>query len=132
MTRVTAIIPAYNEANRIINTLNKVKPFVDEIIVVDDASTHRTGDIAPKQDVKVLTQTKNKGYIAAIKYGFREAHGDIVVLIDADGEFRAKEIPALIKPIIKGHADMVQGHRDIIPRPSERVLSWLAQKKRIM
>ena len=129
MQTVTAIIPAYNEAKRIINTLNQVKPFVDEIIVIDDASTDKTGEIARKEGAKVLNQTKNKGYIDAIKYGFREASGDIALLIDADGEFSPQKIPDLIKPIIGGLSDMVQGHRNIIPRPSERFLTWLAKRK---
>jgi len=129
MPIVTAVIPAYNEADRIVHTLNQVKPFVDEIIVVDDASTDSTGDLARKHGAKVFTQTKNKGYISAIKCGFKEACGDIVITIDADGEFSAQEIPNLLKPIIDGSADMVQGHRSITPRPSERVLTWLAQRK---
>lgn len=129
MTKVTAVIPAYNEANRIIHTLNQVKPFVDEIIVVDDASTDSTADYARKQGAKVFTQSENKGYVEAIKYGFREASGDIVITLDADGEFSAQDIPDLIKPIIDDHADMVQGHRNIVPRPSEIILTWLAQRK---
>ncbi|MFX1487201.1 MAG: glycosyltransferase family 2 protein [Promethearchaeota archaeon] len=129
MSTVTAVIPAYNEANRIVQTLNQVKPFVDEIIVVDDASTDSTGDLARNSGANVLTQPKNKGYINAIKYGFKEASGEIVITLDADGEFSAQEVPDLLKPLIDGYADMVQGHRNIIPRPSERVLTWLAQKK---
>lgn len=129
MPKLTAVIPAFNEASRIIDTLNKVKPFVDEIIVVDDGSTDRTADIARQHGSKVLIQTKNKGYIDAIKYGFKEASGEIVITLDADGEFSANEIPKLVKPIVDGRADMVQGCRDVIPRPSERFLSWLVQKK---
>lgn len=129
MHKLTAVIPAYNEANRIADTLHKVKPFVDEIIVVDDASTDNTADVARQHGSRVISSEKNKGYINAIKCGFREAGGDIVITIDADGEFSAHEIPELVKPIIDGRADMVQGHRDVIPRPSERFLSWLAQQK---
>ncbi len=129
MPIITAVIPAYNEANRIVKTLNQVKPFVDEIIVVDDASTDSTVDLARKSGAKVLTQARNKGYVDAIKYGFREAIGEIVITLDADGEFPAQEIPNLLKPLTDGYADMVQGHRNIIPRPSERFLTWLAQKK---
>ncbi|MHA1509168.1 MAG: glycosyltransferase family 2 protein [Promethearchaeota archaeon] len=129
MLKITAVIPAYNEASRILHTLNQVKPYVDEIIVVDDASTDSTADLAKNHGAKVFTQTSNKGYIDAIKYGFRKANGDIVITLDADGEFSAKEIPNLVKPIIDGRADMVQGHRNSIPRPSERILTWLAQKK---
>jgi glycosyltransferase involved in cell wall biosynthesis len=129
MPIVTAVIPAYNEANRIVKTLNQVKPFVDEIIVVDDASTDSTADLARTFGAKILTQPRNKGYIDALKYGFKEASGEIVIILDADGEFSAQEIPNLLKPLTDGCADMVQGHRNIIPRPSERFLTWLARKK---
>jgi glycosyltransferase involved in cell wall biosynthesis len=126
---ITAVIPAHNEAGRIVQTLDKVKPFVDEIIVIDDASQDDTASLARKQGATVFTLSRNSGYITAIKYGFKKAAGDIVVTLDADGEFSADDIPELVKPIISGDADMVQGHRDIIPRPSERILTWLAQKK---
>lgn len=129
MNTVTAIIPAYNEENRIAHTLNQVKPFVDEIIVVDDASTDRTSQLAEKNGAKVLNHTKNEGYIQSIKDGIKIATSDIIITLDADGEFSSKYIPELIKPITDGYADMVQGHRDMIPRPSERILTWLAHRK---
>jgi glycosyltransferase involved in cell wall biosynthesis len=129
MSKLTVIIPAYNEASRIVETLNKVKSFVDEIIVIDDASTDNTAELAKQQGAKVFAQVENKGYIDAIKYGFKEVSGGIIITLDADGEFSANEIPRLVKPIIDGHADMVQGRRDIIPRPSERFLTWFAQLK---
>ena len=129
MLKVSAVIPAYNEANRIVRTINQARPFVDEIIVIDDASTDRTASLAKEHGAIVFTQQKNKGYIDAIKYGFRKANGEVVITLDADGEFSAQDIPALLKPIIDGSADMVQGHRNIVPRPSERVLTWLSQRK---
>ena len=129
MLKITAVIPAYNEADRIVSTLNQVRPFVDEIIVVDDASQDDTADLAGQSGARVYRQTKNKGYINAIKYGFSKAGGDIVITLDADGEFSANDIAELVKPIIEGRADMVQGHRNVVPRPSERLLTWLAQRK---
>lgn len=129
MLKLTAVIPAFNEASRIADTLKLAKPYVDEIIVVDDASTDNTAIMAKKAGAVVFSLTSNQGYIHAIKYGFRKASGDIIITLDADGEFPAKDIPDLIQPIIDGRADMVQGHRNIVPRPSERVITWLAQKK---
>jgi glycosyltransferase involved in cell wall biosynthesis len=127
--KISAIIPAYNEATRIGLTLQQVVPFVDEIIVIDDASSDETAAVARQHGAKVLVHAKNQGYIAAIKAGFQAASGDIVVTLDADGEFPVDVIPELIRPILANQADMVQGHRDIIPRPSERFLTWLAQRK---
>jgi len=63
MLKITAVIPAYNEASRIADTLNQAKPYVDEIIVLDDASTDDTADVAKKQDAVVFTLTSNQGYI---------------------------------------------------------------------
>lgn len=127
--KVSVVIPAYNEADRIEHTLIQLKPFVQEIIVIDDASTDNTAEIAKKCGVKVLVQRKNQGYINSIKRGFQEVSGDFVITFDADGEFLSSDIPNLLKPLVEDKADMVQGARNIIPRPSERFLSWLAQKK---
>lgn len=129
MLTTSAIIPAFNEASRIGQTLKAVQKFVDEVIVVDDASTDNSAEIAKAFGAKVITHKNNKGYIEAIKSGFREASGAIVITFDADGEFLAREIPKLIKPIVDGDADMVQGHRNFVVRPSEKVITWFAQRK---
>ena len=109
--------------------MNLVIPLVDETIVIDDASSDSTAVLAKEHGAIVFTQPENRGYINAIKRGFMEVDGDIVVTIDADGEFSPDDITRLIKPIIDGSADMVQGKRNLIARPSERVLTWFVQKK---
>lgn len=129
MSTVSAIIPAFNEASRITKTLVAIQQFVDEVIVIDDASTDDTALVAKKCGAKVISHKRNKGYIEAIKSGFREASGDIVITFDADGEFLAQEIPELTRPIIDSEADMVQGHRNFVARPSEKVITWFAQRK---
>ena len=63
--------------------------FVDEVIVIDDASTDNTAVVAKDNGAKVISHKRNKGYIEAIKSGFKEASGDIVITFDADGEFLA-------------------------------------------
>lgn len=124
--QITAVIPAYNEAERITATLRAIQPYVNELLVIDDASQDDTAHYAAAAGARVVRQPHNQGYIAAIKRGFQEAQGEIVVVIDADGEFPADQIPALVQPILDGQAEMVQGHRDIVPRPSERFLTWMA------
>jgi len=123
---ITAVLPAYNEAGRVGKTVAALHGMVDEILVIDDASRDATAAEARAAGARVITQPANQGYIAAIKRGFAEAQGEIVVVVDADGEFPVTAIPDLVAPILAGEADMVQGHRDIVPRPSERVLTWLA------
>jgi glycosyltransferase involved in cell wall biosynthesis len=123
---VTAVVPAYNEAGRVGRTVTRLRGYVDEILVIDDASRDTTAAEAAAAGACVLAQPANQGYIAAIKRGFAAATGDVVVVVDADGEFPVDCIPELIAPILAGAADMVQGHRDVVPRPSERVLTWLA------
>jgi glycosyltransferase involved in cell wall biosynthesis len=122
----TAVIPAYNEADRIEKMVQCVSKYVGKTLVVDDASTDDTGPRARAAGATVLTQSKNQGYIAAIKRGFRAADTDVVVTIDADGEFPPDRIPPLVRPVCEGQADMVQGHRGTIVRPSEQFLTWLA------
>lgn len=100
----------------------------DEVIVVDDASTDDTGEIAESAGAIVVHEPENRGYIAAIKRGFRRAGRDIVVTLDGDGELPASAIPRLVAPIDEGQADMVQGARSGSPRPSEAVFTWLANR----
>jgi glycosyltransferase involved in cell wall biosynthesis len=124
--RVTAVLPAYNEAGRVGHTVRQVAPYVDEVLVIDDGSRDATACEAEAAGARVIRQGQNQGYIAAIKTGFAAAAGDIVVTIDADGEFAATNVPALIAPIVALEADMVQGRRSSVPRPSERALTFLA------
>lgn len=126
---VTAVIPAYNEAHRIAATLRHTRPWVDRLIVVDDASSDDTVAIAKAEGASVIQLSRNSGYVAAIKAGFAAVETAIVVTLDADGEFSAADIPRLVTPIVNNEADMVQGQRSWIPRPSERFLNWLADRK---
>ena len=123
---VSVIIPAYNEAARIGPVVRAALQHADEVLVVDDGSDDHTGQVAAQEGALVLRQT-NAGYIAAIKRGFREAQGDVVVTMDADGEHRAGDIPRLVAPVLAGEADLVLGARPHIARPSERFLNWLTR-----
>lgn len=124
--RVSVVIPAYNEEARIADVVREARRVADEVVVVDDASTDGTADVAERAGAVVLRQPANAGYIAAIRRGFQEASGDVVVTLDGDGELPASSVPDLVAPILEGAADMVQGRRDSVPRPSEHFLTWLA------
>lgn len=123
---ISAVVPAYNEAVRIGGTVRQITTYVDEVLFVDDGSQDRTAAEARVCGARVLGQPGHIGYIAAIKRGFQAARGDFIVTLDADGEFPADCIPELVAPILRGEADMVQGQRPAVPRPSERFLTWLA------
>lgn len=127
--QISAVIPAYNEAKRIRKTISEVQKYVDEVLVIDDASTDDTAIVAEECGAIVFRNTVNSGYIAAIKKGFKQATGSILVTVDADGELPAEKIPALVRPIVEGQADMVQGRREQIVRPSEQLLTWVASWK---
>jgi glycosyltransferase involved in cell wall biosynthesis len=85
--------------------------------------------VATGAGARVIENKGKKGYIGSVKTGFREAKGDIVVTLDADGEHNPQEIPSLIQPIHDGWADVVIGRREKIPRISEKLLSSLARMK---
>lgn len=127
-TKVSAIIPAYNEEEKIGEVVEETKKHVDEVIVVDDGSTDETREEAERAGARDLLNQEKKGYIGAIKTGFKEAKGDIIVTLDGDGEHRPEDIPRLIAPIVRGEADLVLGSREdpLSIRFSERLLNWLA------
>jgi glycosyltransferase involved in cell wall biosynthesis len=126
--KISIIIPAYNEGNRISDVLVPLSDYDYEILVIDDGSTDDTIEVARGFGVTVVCQ-KNSGYISAIKSGLAHATGDILVTLDADGEHDPNEIPKIIKPILENKADIVLGKRNHIPRPSEKFLSWITSFK---
>jgi glycosyltransferase involved in cell wall biosynthesis len=121
---ISVIIPAYNEASRIGGTVRRAQQYADEVIVMDDGSADGTAAEAERAGAQVIRQD-HSGYIAAVKRGFREARGEIMVTMDADGEHRAEDIPRLVAPVLQDEADLVLGARPHIARPSERFLNWL-------
>ena len=127
--KITALIPAYNEAKRIASVIERTKKYVDEIVVVDDASKDKTVEVAKKAGVKVLRNNKNLGYLKNIIKGVNLIEEGIIVTIDADGEHPPNRIPDLIEPIIKGEADLVLGRRRKIPRFSEKIISFMTRLK---
>lgn len=112
--KVIVIIPAYNEEKTIIEVINRVKPLVDEIIIVDDGSSDQTAQLAEKQGVIVLRHLINRGQGAALQTGNQYAlkrGGEIIVHFDADGQFLAEEIKDIIQPLEQGEVEVVFGSR---------------------
>lgn len=117
--KLSVIIPCYNECKTIVSIVERVKSASAindlEIIVVDDASDDGSVDllkeeISPIVD-KIIYHKTNMGKGAALRSGFREATGDIVVIQDADLEYDPDELHILMKPIVDNKADVVFGSR---------------------
>ena len=109
-----ACIPAYNEERNIAKTIRNVAKFVNQVIVCDDGSTDNTVSEAENTGAYVIKLQKNAGKGAALKEIFKFAKSsniDIMITIDADGQFVPEEIPLLLKPIIEKKSDIVVGYR---------------------
>ena len=112
MTKVAVLLPAYNEEVAIASMILLSSEYADEVIVIDDGSSDRTREVSQMAGATVLYHNVNKGKGVALKTGFEYAKNfDIVVTIDADGQHNPSEIPILIKPILDGEADIVNGSR---------------------
>jgi glycosyltransferase involved in cell wall biosynthesis len=129
--KLSVIIPCFNERTTINEIVTKVKTTAVkelEIIVVDDASDDGSSElirekIEPVVD-KVIYHQKNFGKGAALRSGFKEATGDIVVVQDADLEYDPREYPNLMEPIESGKADVVFGSRFMGGNPHRVVYFW--------
>ena len=120
---VSVVIPAFNEQNTISRVIESVSslPFVQEVIVVDDASTDETPGVLKEPSdpkIKVFTHSENKGKTAAIITALAHVTGEIVVIQDADLEYDPAEIEPLCDPIWEDKADVVYGSRFLIRRAS--------------
>lgn len=112
--QISIILPAKNEAEsleRLLPELRRAFP-EQEIIVVDDGSTDPTVDICRRNDIKVISHVYSMGNGAAIKTGARNAEGDVLVFMDADGQHSPADIQRLIDKINEGY-DMVVGARQL-------------------
>lgn len=109
---VIAVLPAYNEEASIGSIILLTKLYTDNVIVVDDASSDRTAEIAKKAGAEVIVHQNNTGKGAALETGFKAAAdlgADIIVTMSSNGHHNPADIPKLVAPIIKGNADIVNG-----------------------
>ena len=114
--RLVAIVPAWNESGAIGAVVEEVKAVDPEIavVVVDDASTDGTPDVAESCGAIVLRLPFNVGIGGAVQTGFRFALDegyDLAVRLDGDGQHDASEIPKILGPVLAGEADLVIGSR---------------------
>lgn len=135
--KLSVVIPVYNEKDTIAEILRRVlaTKLPAEVIVVDDGSTDGTAVVLRKLKkdikVKVITAPKNRGKGAAVRLGIEAAKGDLVLIQDADLEYDPRDIPALLKPIKEGLADVVYGSR-FLGGPRRPTMYWHAVANRML
>jgi glycosyltransferase involved in cell wall biosynthesis len=134
---LSVVMPALNEGSTIADVVSKVLivPYLLELVIVDDCSTDNTPEIVREMAsreprIVLLRHNKTLGKTQALKTGLAVTKGAIVIVQDADLEYDPDEIPSVIEPILKGHADVVFSSR-FLTKKTARVLyfsHYLANK----
>ncbi len=123
--RVVAVVPAWNEAGAIGGVVDEILAFDPsiDVVVVDDASTDDTVDVARAHGATVLALPFNIGIGGAVQTGFRYARDEgyeVAVRLDGDGQHAAAELGKLLAPIRAAEADLVVGSRFVDPAGTYR------------
>jgi glycosyltransferase involved in cell wall biosynthesis len=119
---LSIVIPVYNERDTLLELIRRVLAVpleIDrELVLVDDCSTDGTRELYPQlgqefpdATIRVFEHNVNQGKGAALRTGYRQVKGDIVVVQDADLEYDPNDYPKLLQPILDGRADVVYGSR---------------------
>ena len=117
--KITAVIPAYKVEKQIAEALARIPDYIWQIIVVDDASLDRTGEIVEQAKAKdsrimLIKHAKNQGVGGAMLSGFKEAlkiGSQVILKVDGDGQMSGYDPRPLLEPLIRGEADYVKGNR---------------------
>lgn len=113
--RVAVVLPAYNAAETLRRTVDEInRDVVDEIVVVDDASTDGTAEAAEAMDLRTIRHRANQGYGANQKTCYREAlelKADVIVMVHPDYQYSPLLVPAIAAMIAFGQYDFVLGSR---------------------
>jgi len=121
--KLVVTLPAYNEAKTIADVIHQIPRDIKgidqvEVIVIDDGSVDSTVQISKNAGAEVVSHHENMGVGTAFSTGIQvalERGADIIITIDADGQFNPHDIPTLIEPILKGEADFTTASRFLDP-----------------
>lgn len=126
--KIICVIPAFNEAGAIADVIAGVRALANvDPLVVDDASTDETADMARRAGADVLNLNSNRGYEGALDAGFAEAakrQADIVATLDADGQIDPALLGLGLRKLSSSSADLVIGIRSERARFGERLFGW--------
>ena len=116
--RIAVVVPAYNEEENLGHVLARIPTEVcgreTAVLVVDDGSRDRTGDVAREHGAAVARHVINRGGGAALRTGYRlmaDSGADVVVTLDADGQHLPSEMELLVEPVLSGEVDVTHGSR---------------------
>ncbi len=137
INKLSIVMPVYNEENTIkeildeLNELQLIDNIHKELLIVNDCSKDKSEEIIkqyildnPSFDIKYFSQDKNMGKGAALHTGIAEASGEFLVIQDADLEYDPREFNELLRPILRGEADVVYGSRFMGSKPHRILFFW--------
>jgi glycosyltransferase involved in cell wall biosynthesis len=129
--KLSIVIPVYNEEATLAEIIKRVQatPYNKELIIVDDASKDRSREILQQlaqdyENIRLFFHDRNQGKGAALRTGFGQVTGDVVLIQDADLEYNPIDYPELLKPIERGVADVVYGSRLVGAAPHRVLFFW--------
>ncbi|HLY36745.1 MAG TPA: glycosyltransferase family 2 protein [Candidatus Binatia bacterium] len=108
--RISVVIPCHNEEAGVAAVLAQMPSMVDEVVVVDNASTDRTAEVARAAGARVVFEAR-KGYGRAYKTGFAAARGDVIVTMDGDGTYPPDSVPLLLYVLLEERVDFISARR---------------------
>jgi glycosyltransferase involved in cell wall biosynthesis len=132
---LSVIVPVFNERNTVVEILRRMRqvelPVDLEIVVVDDGSdggTEKVLGALEDSTVRVVRHGANRGKGAAVRTGLEHARGDLVLIQDADLEYDPDDWPLLLKPILRGRAQVVYGSRFTGARSNLLFWHWVGNR----
>ena len=127
---VSVVIPTLNEAGNVqeaITTIEEELAHPNEIIVVDGNSTDGTQEIVRRANCRLIVEPR-RGYGLALRAGFKEAKGNVIVMVDGDGTYEIRHINRLLDTLVKKRAEMCLATRMYDPNKAMGMMNFVANK----